>query len=117
MGHLRHETMVISDWDAKNVYKAHEAASAIFNAAGMGSIVGGVVRHAINGGAAFFIAPDGSKEGWGHSDDGSRARLDLISYLKTIGVDWALILLGGDDGEFGIIECSGEQSSPLPSPS
>lgn len=110
MGYLRHEAMIVSDWHAEDVYKAHEAASVIFNAIGMGSMVGGVVRHAINGGAAFFIAPDGSKEGWGHSDDGDKARKELIACLKDLSVDWVLVLLGGDDGEYRVLQSTADHS-------
>lgn len=115
MGYLRHEAMIVSNWDAEPVCKAHEAASAIFNAAGMGSIVGGIVHHAINGGAAFFIAPDGSKEGWGSSNEGAKARAELIDALNSIGADWALVLMGGDDGEFKVLDCSAEHLVEEPS--
>lgn len=96
--------MIVSSWNSEPVCKAHAAASSIFNAAGMGGIVSGIVHHAINGGAAFFVAPDGSKEGWPASEDAAKARADLIAALGTIGVDWALVLVGGDDGDFRVLD-------------
>ena len=104
MGYFRHECMVVSSERREDVQKAHEAASAIFNDAGMGSLVTGVVLHAINGGAAFMVAPDGSKEGWARSDAAARARSDLIQVLATMPINWALILLGGDDGEYRVLQ-------------
>lgn len=109
MGYLRHECIVVSGWDTDRVCGAHAAAGAIFNAHGMGSLVGGLTRHAINGGAAFMIAPDGSKEGWAESDTGDKARAEFIAYLKSeaaqeLYLDWALLLVGGDDGEYRVLD-------------
>jgi hypothetical protein len=111
MGHIRNETMVISGWDAKRVLKAHAAASAIFDEYRMARLVSGLVQHITNGGAAFFISPDGSKENWDSSNQADAARKELIEWLKSpdnenLYLDWALIVLGGDDGEFSITSSS-----------
>src|SRR5882724_11686077 len=101
MGYLRHECIVVSGEIAEEVLKAHAAAVAIFNSRGMGSLVSGLTQHAVNGGAAFLIAPDGSKEGWGASDTGTSARDEFIKFLNEgMSFDWALVLIGGDDGEY-----------------
>lgn len=107
MGYLRHECMVVSSWYAEDVAAAHVAASAIFNEAGYGGLVSGVQQHIANAGAAFFIAPDGSKEGWTPSDDCAAARAKFIEYLEQSAVDWALVLLGGDDGEYRVLQSPG----------
>lgn len=105
MGTLRNECIVVSGWDSKRVLEAHEAAGSIFNPLGIGGLVGGLTQHAINGGAAFLIAPDGSKEGWEASNVGDKARAEFIGYIKgkpELYLDWALILLGGDAYEYAI---------------
>lgn len=109
MGYLRHEGIIVTGWDSKRVVQAHEAAVAIFNPVGMGCLVGGLTQHAINGGAAFLIAPDGSKEGWEASDTGAKARADFIEWLRSaqareLYLDWCLVLIGGDDGEFAVLD-------------
>jgi hypothetical protein len=107
MGHLRNECIIVSSWDAAHALTAHEAATAIFNPAGMGALVSGLTHHAINGGAAFFIAPDGSKEGWADSDKGESARNEFIEFLreeKRLYLDWSLVLIGGDDGEYRVLQ-------------
>ena len=109
MGYIRNEAMVVSGWDNARVLRAHSAASAIFDSHKIGRLVSGLVQHVTNGGAAFFISPDGSKEGWHDSDLGEAARKEFVSWLKTseaqkLYLDWALIVLGGDDGEFSVSE-------------
>lgn len=108
MGYLRHECIVVNGWDTKRVARAHEAATAIFNEARMGSLVSGLTQHTVNGGASFLIAPDGSKEGWEPSDRGEAARREFLEWLKSdearqLGLGWALLLVGGDDGEFRVL--------------
>jgi hypothetical protein len=104
MGYLRHEAIVVSSDDSKRTLKAHEAATVIFNECGMGCLVSGLTQHAINGGAAFFVAPDGSKEGWSHSDDGDNARSRLKDKLREMRVDFIHVVIGGDDVEFAVVD-------------
>ncbi|MDB5550643.1 MAG: hypothetical protein JWL86_627 [Rhizobium sp.] len=107
MGYDRHECIVISGWSSAEVLRAHEAAVSIFNPIGMGGLVGGLTQHAINGGAAFLVAPDGSKEGWADSDKGEAARSEFIEFLRSKEaphIEWALILIGGDDGEYRVLQ-------------
>ncbi len=81
----------------------------------------GIVPHAINGGAAFFISPDGSKEGWSESDKAAQTRKEFIAQLRhptsLAGVDWAQVLIGGDDGEFEVLQspASGDHAETTPS--
>ena|SRR3990167_2535312 len=108
MGYLRHECIVVSGWSAERVLLAHAAATGIFDKHHIGSLVGGLTQHAINGGAAFLIAPDGSKEGWESSETGTKARAEFVAWLRSkqefYGVDFALLVMGGDDGEFVVTD-------------
>lgn len=116
MGYLKNEAILVSGWDDKRVKEAHESATAIFDSKGMGGLVGGIVPHAVNGGAAFLIAPDGSKEGWEQSDVGDALRQEFIAYLRGEGrdlyLDWCLILIGGDSDEYRVLDspnCDGSE--------
>lgn len=52
----------------------------------------------VNHYASFFIAPDGSKEGWETSNKFDGFRNEFIQHLKSEKrCDWALISFGGDD--------------------
>jgi hypothetical protein len=106
VGYLRHECMVVSSWDRKAVERAHKSALLIFKEYDLEEIVGDVTPHKMNGGAAFLIAPDGSKEGWSHSHDGDEARKEFKAYLKGVAgkdfVEWCEVLIGGDDGEYRV---------------
>jgi hypothetical protein len=105
MGYLRHECIVVSGQIAEEVVKAHAAAVAIFNPLRLGGLVGGLTQHAINGGASFLIAPDGSKEGWSDSDNGRLAREEFMQFLRDgMSFEWALVLIGGDDGEYRVLQ-------------
>lgn len=109
MGYLRHEAIIVNDWDSKAVLTAHAAATTIFNERGMGGLVSGLVHHAINRGASFFIAPDGSKEGWAESKNGDEARAEFMALLPKFKVEWAHVLVGGDDGEYAVLKSAGSE--------
>lgn len=109
MGYIRNECVVVSGWDRTRVEKAHRSAVAIFAREQMEDLVGDIVPHTMNGGAAFLIAPDGSKEGWEHSDSdlAGSLREEFMAVLKGKPdwyLEWALILLGGDDGEYRVLK-------------
>lgn len=109
MGRIRNETIVVSSWGAEKALQAHEAACCCFDTHGMGRLVSGLTLHATNGGAAFFISPDGSKEGWDTSCRGTAARDEFIAWMKhkdqaELYLDWALIVLGGDECEFSVTD-------------
>lgn len=104
MGYLLHHTIVVSGCSLSDVAGAHRVACKEFSAEGLPGLVSGLVPHVMNGGAAFFISPDGSKEGWEHSHKGDRARSKFIAALRGMPVDWALVQIGGDDGVFAVLD-------------
>lgn len=114
MGYMRNKALIISGFSESTVLSAHAVAKEVHLRFGLESLVGEVVKHAVNGGAcfaAFYVSPDGSKEGWNTSDDGGMA-LDLVAaYLEENPqhyLNWAVVLLGGDDDEYGVLEASGK---------
>lgn len=109
MGYIRNKCIVVSGWDAKRVSKARDRALIFYAEHNVEDLVGELIPHAINGGAAFLIAPDGSKEGWATSDQGDAAETEFIAFLKGKGgrelyLEWAHVLIGGDDGEYRVLD-------------
>ena len=116
MVHFRHKTIVVSSHlSVEHAREAHEAAVRILGkypsaALPTESLVSNLVVHIVNGGGSFFISPDGSKLGWDTSIGVSEAREKFIQWLNNSvrPYDWALIVLGGDDDKFEVIDHSGK---------
>jgi hypothetical protein len=108
MGYIVNHGMIVTSWDAPHANIARQKVFDAFDIEGLGQCVGEVLIHPINGGASFFVAPDGSKEGWDTSDAGDRARSAAIVALRGCElVDWAAFALGEDwdDWEFQETSC------------
>lgn len=106
MGYIRNKCIVVSGWDAKRVSKARDKALIFYAENGIEELVGDLIPHAMNGGAAFLIAPDGSKEGWETSNKGDTAEAEFIAFLESnhdLYLEWSLLLIGGDDGEYRVL--------------
>lgn len=63
-----------------------------------------IVDSPMNGTRSFMVATDGSKEGWGHSDDGDEDRDRFIEWLESIAyedgsspVSWVEVQYNDDD--------------------
>lgn len=104
MGYIRHRTLVVHGWSDKEVIEAYAKATSEFNAVGHGSLVSGLVGTTVNGGMSFFIAPDGSKEGWEDSDKCDKARARLLVYLRKSALCWVDLEIGGDDQNFRVLK-------------
>lgn len=98
MGYMRHHALVITSWH-EDLPKIHARAVEL-----CAHLVSPIVRGSCNGYASFFIAPDGSKEGWDISDDGDDNRSTLISELEAMRyedgsspIDWVEVQFGDDE--------------------
>ena len=87
---------------------AHEKATAIF-----GETVSPIIISPINGVGSFFVAPDGSNEGWEESDVGDAQRAEFITYLRSeyyedgsSVVKWAEVQYGDDENEAKVVQSS-----------
>jgi hypothetical protein len=94
MGYMRHHTIVVTSWDEKKLQVAHDKAVELFhkvpidiNRGNTQSLVSPIVNGVVNGYGSFFIAPDGSKEGWEDSDNGDKAREAFINYCREQAYD------------------------------
>lgn len=99
MGYIKHHTIIVSSLYDKFAIKAHKKAVKIFTKVlGEPGLVSPVIISNTNQTASFFIAPDGSKEGWETSQLGDDAREKFIAFLlKDSGCNFVEITFGGDD--------------------
>ena len=107
MGYMRHHAIVVTSCNEELLTEAHKKASEIF------SQVAPVTPETVNGYVSFLIAPDGSKEGWSHSEQGDKARDAFIKYLEaqryddgSISINYVEVQFGDDDGVTNIIRNS-----------
>lgn len=73
-----------------------------------------IVPSPTNGYVTVFLAPDGSKEGWGASDSGDKLRAAFIAQLEKYAYEdgsssWAWVEIGY--GEFGQVILRGNNES------
>lgn len=92
MGYIKHEAVIVTA-DHKKIEEYYEKAKSL------GCLTSEIVKGAANGTSSFFVAPDGSKEGWDTSSEHQLKRDELVAYLKSKdwGVDFVQITFGGDD--------------------
>lgn len=101
MGDERAHAIIVSSWNIEKLDIAHKKATGIF-----GQQCSGIVSGTINGVNAFFIGPDGSKEGWPESDEGDRRRAEFVAWLiqqeysdSSNALTWAEVQYADDEGE------------------
>lgn len=94
MGYIRHHAIVVTGFD-ECLDRAHKGAVKI-----LGSLVSEIIKSRMNGYRSFFVAPDGSKEGWNDSEVGDSQRDDFILWLKgqkEMWVCWTEVQYGDDE--------------------
>ena len=77
MGYIRHHAIAVTSCNDELIKKAHEKATQIFK-----SRTSALLDSYVNNYKSFFIAPDGSKEGWGESDIGDVQRKTFKEWVK-----------------------------------
>lgn len=105
MGTLRHHAIVVTSWNVDRLLIAQHKAKELCP-----HLVSDIVPAIANGGGSFFVAPDGSKEGWKESDEGDRRRDDLISWLgmqrnedRSTWLSWAEVVYSNDDRDAKVL--------------
>lgn len=98
MGYIRHHSIIVIGHE-EAIAAAHGRAVEL-----LAHLVSPVVSSQLNGTASFFVAPDGSKEGWAESEAGDQRRAVFVEHLVALrgtgmGVDFAEVVLGDDNGE------------------
>ena len=107
MGYILHHAIIVTDWDETRIPKAWAIAAELFTsdkptATGHGlCLLSPIIRSPINGYQHFFIAPDGSKEGWAESDFFEAKRDEFLARLRALDPDgvpaWVEVAYGSDD--------------------
>ena len=104
MGYMRHNALVVSGSYSNYINLAHARALEL------GMAVSGIVDSPSNGVKSFFIAPDGSKEGWDNSERGDECRQAFVGWLATQRygdgsgpLDWVEIQYGDDERKTRVI--------------
>lgn len=111
MGYYRSHAIVIEghyelDKDEIGILiKTHKKARELF-----GSRVSGILGDFVNGSCSFFIAPDGSKEGWEASEESNKHRDDFINWIKTQNdyIAWVEVQFNDDANESKVTRHSDE---------
>jgi len=91
MGWFRHHAIVATSCRER----AFDGLMDLVDGRGLGT----VSREGVNGYTSFFLAPDGSKEGWPASVEGNALRQEVIAWLVEKGYDWAEVRFGADEPE------------------
>jgi len=101
MGYNRNHAIVVTSWKEDSIIAAHTRAVEQFADI---APVSPLTDEVTNGYRSFFVAPDGSKEGWAPSDRGDKAREQYIDWLRhqayddgSSALDWVEVDFGGDD--------------------
>lgn len=111
MGYMRHHAIVVSGWDKYDdkdeqyIDRAHREVIALQESFPSLCWVSPVSPKnlAINGYRSFFIAPDGSKEGWTESNNGEAFRTAVMNKLDEMTgngcwVQYAEVQFADDEG-------------------
>jgi hypothetical protein len=102
MGYIKHNAAIITSTRESDIELAHAKAKELYTEGEMAQLVGEIIPGLVNGQYSFFIAPDGSKEGWDHSDTHDAVRNKYLDWLfqervERIRVDYVDVRFGGDD--------------------
>ena len=100
--------VVVTCWQEKKLKEAHIKAKEIFEKnfenepyekPFASRLVSEIIQSLANSQSSFFVAPDGSKEGWATSDNGDNARKEFLDWLQKSNnyCDYVEVVFGGDD--------------------
>lgn len=105
MGYMRHHGILVTSGIDNLIELAHTKAVEIFD-----GMVSPLCAEQVNGYRSFAVFPDGSKEGWGDSDQGYANRDTFKAWLNTqryeggsTSLDWVEVQYGDDEHETCIV--------------
>lgn len=117
MGYMVHHAIIVTCWDHDRLSKLRDEIVSEAVKRGLAPLVGPFVESVVNGYCSFLIAPDGSKEGWAHSDDGDAFRDWVVALMESqvyddgsTWLDWCEVQYGDEDGVQGMVRASDWQS-------
>lgn len=120
---MRHHTIVVSSFSEERIKCAQDKARSLFNRmldeddVQWGGMVSGALLSPVNGYWTFFIAPDGSKEGWSESERGEKLRAEFVRWLDeqrhsdgSSSIHWVEVMFADDDWKAEIVSHSNEKA-------
>lgn len=109
MGYIKHNAIIVTSWQDDKLLESRNKAIEIFEEYFSdepivkpygGKLVSEIIPGLTNGQSSFFIAPDGSKEGWETSNNGDIARKEFCKWLDSQEdnyCEYIEVRFGGDD--------------------
>ena len=82
MGYIKHHAIAVTSGIDDLLKKAHDKAIEIFK-----DQTSEILQSTTNGYKSFFIAPDGSKEGWEESQIGNKKRANFVKWINKQAYD------------------------------
>jgi hypothetical protein len=100
MGTVIHMAFVVTSWNRELLAKAYDFAA---SDADIGPLVSPIIESTINSYWSFFIAPDGSKLGWGHREAADEGRRRVTEWIQAQAyedggnsLEWCCVPFGND---------------------
>jgi hypothetical protein len=106
MGYQRHHAIIVTSFLDENLDAAHRKAVRIF-----GEAASPIIESEQNGYRSFFVAPDGSKEGWLESVAGDADRNKFVKWLRGKRLDWVEVQYGDDEGQTVVVRHSDDDGN------
>ena len=104
MGYIKHHGIAVTSGIDELIKEAHTQAKRVFK-----ERTSEILKSETNGYNSFFIAPDGSKEGWTESDNGNRQRDEFVKWVNSQAykdgsnsISFCEFFYGEDNGNVGI---------------
>ena len=113
MGYMKHHAIVVTGEEPaiRNAFREVDD----FAHAAIAVQITELTPETMNGQRSFMVAPDGSKVEWPDSDDGNRARQEIVDILKCYSYNadssplkWVEVMFGDDEGRAVVVRHSGE---------
>ncbi|WP_439132501.1 hypothetical protein [Polaribacter sp.] len=104
MGYIKHHAITVTSSIDELIKEAHSKAKDIFK-----ERTSEILNSKTNGYKSFFIAPDGSKEGWEESNKGNKQRNTFVDWINSKAcedgsnsISFCEFFYGEDNGYAGI---------------
>ena len=103
MGYIKHHGIAVTSGIDELIKEAHTIAKKVFK-----ERTSEILKSETNGYKSFFIAPDGSKEGWDESNKGDVKRDEFVKWVNKQAYDdgsnsisFCEFFYGEDNGNVG----------------
>lgn len=99
MGYIKHHAILVTGFHPQSMKDLHGIAVEMF-----GSLVSEIIDSKMNGYLSFFVAPDGSKEGWEESDKNDLLRREFTDLLHLSRyIDYCEVIYGDEAGDSRVV--------------